>query len=284
MKLVYEWLRAVSAPERWGKFSIFVFMFLIMTTSCFARKIVNEIWIGGRDHVEHYWQNKYMSRETIADQNDLPAPSQDRVDFWRKKHLSIPYPPRYTKPRQTKDDQDVWGRLSSHYRRLVDVTNLLELVYVEYVRYGLDVKSVNEVCNKVRAATQVKAWKDSWERTTRVREKANIELNEEVQSVIFAVDRLFEPLVAIKEKEFDQWAMKNPQAALNIMVKRRLSAAERRAEAAEQQARAATARAAAAEARAAAAEWRAEEAEQNAGAAINAARGAVDAAREARGY
>ena len=284
MKMVYGRLRAASLTDKCGIVTTLIFMFMVAPTSCFARTITREIWIGGRDHVEHYWQNQYMSRETISDQDNLPAPSQDCVDSWRKKNLSIPYPPRFTKTRQTRDEQQVWARLSSHYSRLLDVSNRLELVYVEYVRYGLNVKSVNDVCSKVRAATQVKAWKDSWERTTRVREKADAELKEVIQWVIFAVDGLFEPLVAIKKNEFDQWAKKNPQAAMNIMVKRRLTAAERRAEVAEQQARDAAARASAAEARAAAAEWRAEEAEQNAGAAINAARGAINAAREARGY
>lgn len=263
-----------------------VFLCLAITISapvCMGRTInLGTIDLG---YVPDYsWYGQYNSRETVSDRSDLPTCSQSNVDAWKKKFLSIPYPPRYTKSRQTRDDQEVWGRVDSHYRHLLSFSNRLETAYIEYMRYGLDVKKINDVCSKIRAATQVRAWKDCWERTTRVRNKANEELRKVISAVDGEVDKLFEPLVAIKKKEYELWANKHPQQAMSIAVKRRVKEAEMRAANAELAARRAEARAADAEARAAAAEWRAEDAEQNAGAAINAARGAINAVREARGY
>ena len=168
---------------------------------------------------DYSWYGQYLSREKISDPIDLHAPSQNQVDSWKKKFLSFPLPPRYKKPLQTKDDHDVWNRVSSEYKYLLSFREELEVAYIEYRRYGLDVAKINSVCGQISAATQVRAWKDIWERTTRVRKQAGADLGKITHSVEVAVDKLFEPLVAIKQKEYDAWARKHPQEAMAIAVK-----------------------------------------------------------------
>ncbi len=255
-----------------------VTMFLIVgiVSVGFSRTICTGI-INPREVPDCNWYGQYQSREKISDPLDLPLPSQTSVDSWKKKFLSVPFPPRYKKPLQTKDDHDVWNELSSHYKHLLYFREKLEIAYIEYRRYGLDVTEINNVCGQLSAATQVKAWKDSWERTTRVRNLAREELQKTIRSVGVAVDKLFESLVIIKQKEFDAWTRNHPQEAMSIMMKRRIEDAERRAENAECNAWNAAARADAAEARANAAEARAVSAELN---AADAAQRASDAERK----
>lgn len=189
--------------------------------------------------VQGGWFDKYMSRETISDPKNLPAPSKASMDSWAKEFLELPYPPRYTKTRQTKDDRDVWAVLNGRYNQLRYFCPILATAYIEYNRYNLDVAKVNAVCKEMRAATQVKAWKDYWERTTRVRIRANDELKNTIAAIGTDVDNLFKPLVDIKKNEYAAWASKHPQAATNISLKRRVEEAERRAQAAEERANAA---------------------------------------------
>ena len=47
---------------------------------------------------DYSWYGQYLSREKISDPIDLPTPSQNQVDSWKKKFLSFPLPPRYKKP------------------------------------------------------------------------------------------------------------------------------------------------------------------------------------------
>ena len=254
---------------------------MILGVAVLSASLAQTVTTGIIDLVEvpdYSWYGQYLSREKISDPIDLPAPSQNQVDSWKKKFLSFPLPPRYKKPLQTRDDHDVWNRVSSEYKYLLSFREELEVAYIEYRRYGLDVAKINGVCGQISAATQVKAWKDIWERTTRVRKQAGDELGKINHSVEVAVDKLFEPLVAIKQKEYDAWARKHPHEAMSIVMKRRVENAERRAGNAERQARNAAARANAAEIRAENAEWRATQAEQN---AVNAAQRAFDAERRA---
>ena len=170
--------------------------------------------------VQGGWYDLYMARETISDSDILPAPLKTHVESWKKEFLKLPYPPRYLKPQQVKDDHDVWEVLSGRYKQLQNFCPILEVAYIEYKRYNLDERKVNAVCNNIRAATQVKAWKDYWERTTRVRSRADMELKQIIESVGIDVDKLFEPLVTIKKKEFDSWASAHPQAAMAIAIKK----------------------------------------------------------------
>ena len=205
--------------------------------------------------VQGGWFDKYLLRETISDPRNLPVPSKATMDSWAKEFLTLPYPPRYTKPQQTKDDRDVWAVLNGRYKQLCYFCPMLATAYIEYSRYNLDVTKVNAVCKKIRAATQVKAWKDYWERSTRVRRRANNELKNAVASIGIEVDNLFEHLVTIKKKEYEQWASSHPQEAANIALKRRVAEAERRAKAAELKARDAEWAASVAAGNAAAAQW-----------------------------
>ena len=208
------------------------------------------------------WYDQYMARERISDASSSSAPSKTHVDSWGKKFLQLPYPPRYRKTQQTKDDHDVWEVLSGRYKQLQYFCPMLEIAYIEYKRYNLDVTKINAACDSLRAATQIKAWKDYWERTTRVRSHADKELKQIIGTVGIEVDSLFEPLVAIKKMEYDHWASMHPQEAMAIVLKRRVAEAERRAETAEQAAKEAKISAGAAAARAAEAEFRSQDAIQ----------------------
>ena len=256
-----------------------VFLMLAITTlPCFAARTYITGNVPGGEYttvdvpdssLPDYWYDQYETRETISDQLDLVTPTQEHVGAWKKKNLSMPYPPRYKKRQQTKHEREVWEMVQAKYKSLLSVTNKIELAYVEYVRYGLDVKKVNDVCDKLRAATQIQAWKDAWERMPRVREKAKKELSDVISSVSRETDGLFKLLVDIKKKEYDMWARNHPQAAMNITIKRRLSAAEQRAEDAEWAARNAERRASAAEKAANEAAIQAANAEARAAAAQN---------------
>lgn len=219
--------------------------------------------------VREGWYDRYMTRETISDPVGLPVPSEANIISWKKKFLELPLPPRYTKALQTKDDYEVSEVLRGRYGQLQHFRPMLETAYIEYKRYSLDVEKVNAVCRRIQVVTQARAWKDYWERTTRVRIRANKELEKAIESIGFDVDNLFVPLVGIKKTEYEDWAKMHPQAAMNIAVKRRVAEAEARAGAAEERAKeaednaiAAQAEAAAAAAAAADAEFRAEEAER----------------------
>ena len=223
------------------------------------------------------WYRQYMAREKISDPDNLPIPSQERIDIWKKKFLSVPYPPRYMKSRQTKDEQKVGAALRSYYEQLVAMSKRVEVAYVAYLSYGLADTKINAVCKKIQEATQVRAWKDYWERTTSFRKRAEYELQKVVMAVDVEVDELFKKLVEIKEREYDAWAKAHPQAAMVIANNRRLAEVERQARAAEQRAKqaeyaalAAQAAASAARSEAEMANMRAAEAESNAAAAARA--------------
>lgn len=227
------------------------------------------------------WYDAYVSRETISDPTDLPAPSQAHVDVWKKRHLAMPYPPKYkNKPSSTVDRQTLVA-LNHHYSMLHMCDSMLENAYIEYMRYGLDVTPIIEVCNAMRKVLQINSWKRVWENTTSVKKAANETLGEEISSVRRATDALFKRLVEIKRKEYANWADKHPQQAMNIAMKKRLLAAEQRAQAAEWNAQNAISSALNAAMAAENAEYEAAEARRNAANAANAARDAARRAYEA---
>ena len=220
------------------------------------------------------WYNAYVSREKISDPVDLPLPSQARVDAWKKKYLTMPYPPKYkTKPSSSADHQVLSG-LSHHYFMLHMCDHLLEEAYIEYTRYGLDVTPVIEVCNAMRKVSQINAWKKVWEHTTKVKDAANETLRNEISSVRIATNALFKKLVEIKREEYANWANNHPQQAMDITIKKRLSAAEQRVQNAERRMWEAEQRALNAESKAASAAGAANAARQEAENAANAARAA----------
>lgn len=217
--------------------------------------------------VQGGWFDQYMARDRISDPSDLPSPSPMHVKVWRKEFLELSYPPRFTKSRMTKDDEDVWAVLNARYMQLQYFYSMLEVAYVEYTRYKLDIAKVNAVCANMRAATQIKAWKNYWERTTNIRRRANQELKDIIANVGIEVDNLFEPLVVIKRKEYDNWARLHPQSAANIALKKRLEKAEQQAADARKRAEDAEYSAISAMSEAAHARFRAQTAEQEAQAA-----------------
>ena len=227
------------------------------------------------------WYNQYKTREKVSDPSGLSMPSQTRVDAWKKKYLIIPYPPKYKVKPSSSNERNVSSGLNHHYWMLHDCDSLLEEAYVEYIRYGLDIKPINEVCNDMRRVSQINAWKKVWEHSTKVRDAANETLRKEIGSVRCSTDYLFKVLVEIKDKEYADWASKHPQQAMNITVKKRLQAAERKVQIAERAARNAEARATAAESAAASAAADAEDARREAAEAGAAAWAAERRARNA---
>ena len=227
------------------------------------------------------WYNAYYSREKVSDPVNLPMPSKARVDAWKKKHLTMPYPPKYKTKPSSSADQLVLSGLNHHYFMLHMCDSKLEEAYIEYMRYGLDITPVIDVCNAMRKVSQINAWKKVWERSAKIQEVANNTLRKEIGSVRRDTDNLFKKLVEIKREEYANWANNHPQQAMNITVKKRLSAAEQRVQNAERRARNAERRARNAEAEAASAAGEAAEARRNAADAANAARAAERRAYDA---
>ena len=227
------------------------------------------------------WYSEYLSREKVSDPVELPMPSKARVDAWKKKYLTMPYPPKYKTKPSSGSGREVLMGVNHHYSMLHECDSLLEYAYIEYTRYGLDVTPIINVCNAMRKVSQINAWKKVWEHTTKVKEAANETLRQEIRVVRRDTDALFKKLVEIKRDEYANWANNHPQQAMNITVKKRLSAAEQRVQNAERRARNAERRARNAEAEAASAAGEAAEARRDAANAANAARAAERRAYDA---